>query len=84
MPTDKTTQPSPKTEASDLGRRKLVDPGATFSVVGQGASVCGLEALTQLLRVSPAEGDELCDQSKAIGAARRGTVRTRGSGFPSF
>jgi hypothetical protein len=52
--------------------------------VGEEALGCGLEVLTQLLRVSPAEGDELCDQSKAIGAARRGTVRTRGSGFPSF
>jgi len=84
MPTDKTTQPSPKTEASDLGRRKPVDPGATFSVVGQGASVCGLEALTQLLRVSPAEGDDLCAPSKAIGGARRGAVRTRGADLRSF
>jgi len=84
MPTDKPTQPSPPAEAPDLGRRKPVDPGATFPVVGEEALGCGLEVLTQLLRVSPAEGDELCDQSKAIGAARRGTVRTRGSGFRSF
>ena len=84
MPTDKPTQPSPPAEVPDLGRRKPVDSGATFLVVGEWASGCGLEALTQLLRVSPAEEDDLCDQSNAIGAARRGTVRTRGSGFRSF
>jgi len=84
MSTDKTTQPSPPVEDSDCEGRKQAESSATFTVVGKGVLVCGLEALTQFLLVLPVEGNELCDQFKAIGEARRGAVRTRGLDSRSF